>query len=94
VILRILGEGQYELPDSDAERLNELDNKAVAEVEAGNEPAFRDIWNQMLALVESDGTKLDDDELVASEVIMPPRDVSFAEAQAEFTGDGLIPELM
>jgi hypothetical protein len=94
VILRILGEGQYELPDSDAERLNDLDNKAVAEIEAGNESAFRDIWNQMLALVESDGTKLDDDELVASEVIMPPRDVSFAEAQAEFTGDGLIPELM
>jgi len=29
---------------------------------------------------------------VASEVIMPPRDVTFAEAQAEFTGDGLIPD--
>jgi len=92
VIVRILGEGQYELPDSDAERLNELDNKAVAEVEAGNESAFRDLWNQMLALVESDGTKLDDGELVASGVIMPPRDISFAEAQAEFTGDGLIPD--
>jgi cytochrome P450 len=92
VIVRILGEGQFELPDSDAERLNELDNQAVAEVEAGNESAFRDLWNQMLAIVENDGTKLSDDELVASEVIMPPRDVSFAEAQAEFTGDGLIPD--
>jgi hypothetical protein len=92
VIVRILGEGQYELPDDDGERLNELDNRAVAEVEAGNESGFRDIWNQMLALVENDGTKVDDEELVASEVIMPPRDVTFAEAQAEFSGDGLIPD--
>jgi hypothetical protein len=92
VIVRVLGDGQYELPDGDAERLNDLDNKAVAEVEAGNESGFRDLWNQMLALVENDGTRLDDEELVASAVIMPPRDVSFAEAQAEFTGDGLIPD--
>ena len=27
-----------------------------------------------------------------SDVILPPRDVTFAEAQGEFTGDGLIPE--
>ena len=37
VIVRISGEGQFELPDEDAERLNELDNEAVAAVEAGDE---------------------------------------------------------
>ena len=30
MIVRISGEGQYELPDEDAARLNELDNQAVA----------------------------------------------------------------
>ena len=35
---------------------------------------------------------LEDDELVESDVILPPRDITFAEAQGEFTGDGLIPD--
>jgi hypothetical protein len=46
----------------------------------------------MLELVSSDGNALDDEELVESDVILPPRDVSFDEAKAEFTGDGLIPD--
>jgi hypothetical protein len=92
VIVRIANEGQYRLPDGDAERLNELDNKAVAAVEAGDESGFRELWNQMLALVESDGEELADDDLSGSDVILPPRDVTFAEAQGEFTGEGLIPD--
>jgi hypothetical protein len=92
VIVRIAGEGQFRLPDEDAERLNELDNQAVAAVESGDEGAFKDLWGQMLALVESDGQELGDEELVESDVIMPPRDISFAEAQGEFTGEGLIPD--
>jgi hypothetical protein len=46
----------------------------------------------MLALVESDGRAVAGDELVTSDVILPPRDVSFDDARAEFTGDGLIPD--
>jgi hypothetical protein len=92
VIVRISGEGQYRLPDSDAERLNELDNRAVSAVEAGDETGFGELWAQMLALVEADGEMIADDELVTSDVILPPRDSSFAEAAGEFTGDGLIPD--
>jgi hypothetical protein len=92
VIVRISGEGQFELPDQDAERLNELDNQAVTAVEQGDEDGFRQLWEQMLQLVASDGNELDDDELVESDVILPPRDISFAEAESEFTGEGLIPD--
>ncbi len=92
MIVRISGEGQFKLPDEDAGRLNELDNRAVAAVEQGDETGFRELWSQMLEIVASDGNKIDDDELVESDVILPPRDVSFSEAQGEFTGDGLIPE--
>jgi hypothetical protein len=92
VIVRISSEDQYRLPDSDAERLNELDNRAVAAAEAGDEQAFEELWGQMLQLVESDGEVVADVELVESDVILPPRDVTFAEAQGEFTGDGLIPD--
>jgi hypothetical protein len=92
VIVRISGEGQFRLPDEDAERLNELDNRAVAAVEQGDENGFRELWAQMLELVMSDGNTLDDDELVESDVILPPRDVTFEEAKGEFTGEGLIPD--
>ncbi|HEX2071148.1 MAG TPA: hypothetical protein VHF90_05820 [Thermoleophilaceae bacterium] len=92
MIVRISGEGQYRLPDADAERLNELDNQAVAAVEAGDETGFGELWAQMLALVEADGEEIADDELVPSDVILPPRDSSFEEAAGEFTGEGLIPD--
>jgi hypothetical protein len=92
VIVRISGEGQFSLPDEDEERLNELDNRAVAAAEQGDETGFRELWDQMLEIVASDGNRVDDDELVESDVILPPRDISFDEARAEFSGEGLIPD--
>ncbi len=92
MIVRISGEGQFKLPDADSERLNELDNEAVAAVEEGNEEKFQSLFEEMLALVAKDGEEVADDELVESDVILPPRDVSFSEAAGEFTGEGLIPD--
>ena len=92
MIVRISGEGQFRLPDGDADRLNELDNEAVAAVEAGDEDKFQSLFGEMVSLVESDGEAIADDELVESDVILPPRDVSFEEAAGEFTGEGLIPD--
>ena len=66
MIVRISGEGQFKLPDEDAERLNELDNRAVAAVEQGDETGFKELWSQMLEIVASDGNALADDELVES----------------------------
>ena len=41
MIVRIATEGQYEVPDDDMDRLNELDNEVVAAVEAGDEERFQ-----------------------------------------------------
>jgi hypothetical protein len=92
VIVRISGEGQFKLPDEDADRLNELDNRAVSAVEQGDETGFKELWSQMLEIVATDGNAVPDDELVESDVILPPRDISFGEAKGEFSGDGLIPD--
>ena len=92
MIVRISGEGQYEVPDDQAERLNELDNEAVAAAQSGDEAKFKELWDQILALVTNECRPLADDELVESDVILPPRDVTLAEAASEFTGEGLIPD--
>ena len=92
MIVRIATEDQYRLPEEDAARLNELDDEAVAAVEAGDETRFQEAFEAMLELVRRDGHRLGDEELEESDVILPPPDLSFAEAQGEFTGEGLIPD--
>jgi hypothetical protein len=92
VIVRISNEGQYRLDDGFHSRLNELDDAAVAAVEAGDEDAFHAAFEVLLQVVRAEGKELGDDDLDASDVILPPSDLSFVEAGEEFTGDGLIPE--
>jgi hypothetical protein len=92
VIVRIATESQYRLADDVVQRLNELDNEAVAAVEAGDEPRFQELFDRMLRMVREEGHVLDADELAGSDVIIPPPDLTFEEAQREFTGDGLIPD--
>jgi hypothetical protein len=92
VIVRIATEGQYRVPDGAAEKLNELDNAAVSAVDGDDEDGFHSTFEQMLELVRREGQPLGDDELEDSDVILPPPDLSFVEAAAEFTGEGLIPD--
>jgi hypothetical protein len=92
MIVRIATEGQYELPDEDSDRLNELDNAVVAAVEQGDEGKFHEVFEEMLNLVRTEGELLGDDELEESDVILPPPDTSFEDAKHEFTGEGLIPD--
>jgi hypothetical protein len=92
VIVRIATEGQFRLPDEDAQRLNDLDNQTVAAAEAGDEARFHELFAQMLELVRRDGRPLGDDELEESDVILPPPDTTLEEAAHEFSGEGLIPD--
>jgi hypothetical protein len=91
VIVRIATEGQYELGDGDVESLNELDNEAVAACEADDEDRFKDVFSRLLMLVRTKGHVVGEEELRGSDVILPPPDVSLAEARAGFSGEGLIP---
>ena len=92
MIVRIATEGQYRLDDGDTGRLNELDNDAVAAVESGDEDRFHAVFEEMLELVRRSGHRLGDDELEESDLIMPPPDITFVEAGAHFSGEGLIPD--
>jgi hypothetical protein len=92
MIIRIMGEGQFRLDEEAAERVNALDNEAVAAVEGDDEDAFHVAFESLLELIRTDGEHLNDNELEPSDVIVPPADITFVEAAADFTGDGLIPD--
>jgi hypothetical protein len=92
MIVRISGEDQYRLEESHRQRLNELDNAVVTVVEGGEQDGFDEAYRELLEFVRSNGTRVGDDEIETSDLILPPPDLSFAEAGSEFTGEGLIPD--
>jgi hypothetical protein len=92
VIVRISNEAQYRLDDGLHARLDELDDTVVRAVEAGDEDGFHAAFEELLHVVRTEGEPLDADDLEPSQYILPPADLSLAEAREEFTGEGLIPD--
>jgi hypothetical protein len=92
MIVRISGEDQYDLPDTDGERLTELEQAVVALVEGGREDGFSTAYGELLDFVRSHGERVSDEQIETSDQILPPADLSFEEAGREFTGEGLIPD--
>jgi hypothetical protein len=92
VIVRISTEGQYEVPDDVQDELNRLDNETVGAVESADEGRFRQTYGELIEFVRTRGTRLDDDALHESALILPPPDLTLAEAEVQFTGEGLLPD--
>jgi PspAA-like protein len=92
VIVRLMGEGQYRLPDDAVERLNELDDDAHAAVEAEDEPKLDRLLDQMWKLVQTEAERLPDDDLSASDGVIPPSDLTLEETKRLFSHEGLIPD--
>lgn len=91
MIVRISTEGQFRLESSALDRLNELDNRIVDLVAKGDEAGFAEALEQMLGFVRQQGTPVGAEELVESDVILPPPDITLDEARHLFHGEGLVP---
>jgi hypothetical protein len=91
MIVRILGEGQFEVADSQLDGLNALDEAVESAVEADDNEAFGAALTALLDGVRSSGTPLAADSLEDSDLILPPADATIAEVRALLSDDGLIP---
>jgi PspA-Associated protein len=91
VIVRIQGEGQYRLPDESLDEINRLDDALEAALDAPDGD-FRAAFDALLDLIRARGTALDPVELVESDVILPPADVTAEEVRSLLTEEGLIPD--
>jgi hypothetical protein len=91
MIVRILGEGQYDVSDAALDRLNALDAAVEAAIEVGDEAAFTTSLAALLDGVRSAGVPRDADTLDESDLILPPADASIAEVKDLLGDDGLIP---
>jgi PspA-Associated protein len=93
VIVRLMGEGQYRIDEDLRSRLNELDTKAAEKIDQEDEPALDQILDEMAQLVRDEGERLPDEDLSASDLIIPPSDLTLEETRALFSDEGLIPDL-
>ena len=91
MIVRILGEGQLEVPDAEMDTLNQLDGDLQEAVESGDEDRFRRTLRELLDQVRSIGRPLHEEELRASDLVLPDGDADIAEIRALLGDEGLIP---
>jgi hypothetical protein len=92
VIVRILGEGQWEVSDDVLEAMNALDDSVEKAVQAGDEATFASSLTALLDAVRQQGTRLEDDSLEDSDLILPPSDASLEEVRTLLTDEGLVPD--
>jgi hypothetical protein len=90
VIIRILGEGQYEVADSALHDLEALDAALLVSCEGGEQAAFEDALARLLERVRSLGTAVADDYLGTSDLVLPGAGATLAEVRELLTEEGLI----
>lgn len=91
MIVRIFGEGQYELPATTLPRLHELDAEAESALTAGDSDRFHTVYERLLGHIRAEGERLAADDLRPSDVLLPPADSTLAEAARELHALELIP---
>jgi hypothetical protein len=93
VIVRVLAHGQFRLDDGDMKAVEAADDVVEAAIAAGDENAFQAALGGLIDTIMKLGEPVPDDEFVGSDIIVPDRDITLAEAAAleREAGEGMIP---
>ena len=92
MIVRLMGEGQYELEKKHVDEVNKIDNNIANIVKKEDEKVFKTEFKKLSDYVKRNGKKIPDDVIKPSEIIIPPYDLTIDEAKMIFAGDGLFPD--
>jgi hypothetical protein len=92
MIVRVMSEGQWQVDDALAGRLEELDADTERAVEQGDQEALTAALHALADVIKT-GVKLPHDHLGASDAIVPPLDLTLEEARQIIHHDDLIPDL-
>ncbi len=94
MIVRLMGEGQYEIDKKHLDAVNKIDNDIVKIVSGRDEKAaaatFRTEYNKLHDYVRRYGKKIPHEIIKPSDIIIPPADITLEEARKIFKGEGLI----
>ncbi|MGA5816404.1 PspA-associated protein PspAA [Kitasatospora sp. NPDC094028] len=88
MIMRVMGEGQFEVGEAHLNLLNQLDDDLVRALESGDEGEFRQAYGKLLDAVKQYGTPVPLDSLEPSELILPSADATIDEVRELLMADG------
>ena len=91
MIVRLMGQGQWKIDDGVRDALNAVDSELDADVKAGDGTEFARHLAAMHDLIRSRGLPVEIEELVPSDALVPPRDISIEELRELIGEEGLIP---
>jgi hypothetical protein len=81
MIVRILGEGQFEVSSSEIGALEELDAKLASAIEQNDVAAFSETLSELADKVRTTGTVLDATTIVSSDLTVPHEGASLDEVR-------------
>jgi hypothetical protein len=93
MIVRILGEGQFDVDADTAAHLEELDNKLVAAVESDDEAAFDAALAAILEDTRRLGHAVPPGRFAPSDMALPQAGTSLAELKAILASSDVAPEI-
>jgi hypothetical protein len=85
VIVRILGEAQYEIPDGERDALGSLDAAVAKAVDNEDSDAFTQALAELTSAVRRLGTPLADDDFAPSDLVVPFPDATLQETKVLLT---------
>lgn len=85
VIVRILGEGQFDLEGEALQALKLADARLFEVVAGEDEDAFQRAFGEVLALVRRSGQRLPPERLVESDLVLPSSETTLVDARRLFT---------
>lgn len=91
MIVRISGEGQFEVPEGHLEELNRFDDDLAKAVDAGDDGQFTTALQALLASVRTAGRELPADWIGPSDLVLPSPDSTIHEVREVLGDEGLIP---
>ena len=91
MIVRIMGEGQFDVPEDHLDELNRLDDDLAVAIEGGDHDRFQTAIEALLTSVRIHGKELPEDYLGPSDLVLPGPDATLEEVSAILGEEGLIP---
>lgn len=88
MIVRILGDGPYELGDDQHADIHRLDEAMGAALEGGDGAALEQALGQLIAQIRSVGTPVPPDDLRPSDLVVPHEGSTLDEVQALLASEG------
>ena len=92
MIVRIMGEGQFDISDVDQEKLQSFDNQVEKAVNDKDDAGTKDALAALHDFVRANGSPVADDFLGSSDFVIPYVDATLDEIAELLTGEGFIPD--